>query len=176
MKSLLIKKPLLSRGRLLNHGFTLIELLVVIAIIGILASVILASLNAARAKARDARRLSDLKQVQTALSMYYSDNGNYPSTGGIGWANCTTTWGGGGHGTSGASGYIPNLAPTYIPALPLDPKPTEPSSCYVYTSNGTDYMFLVHGTVEGTVPDSLKRPLSPTQKTYSIYTPGATNW
>jgi prepilin-type N-terminal cleavage/methylation domain-containing protein len=63
-----------------DYGFTLIELLVVIAIIGILSSVILASLNTARVKARDARRISDMNQVQTALAFYYSDNNQYPTS------------------------------------------------------------------------------------------------
>ena len=51
-----------------NKGFTLIELLVVIAIIGILSSVVLASLNTARSKGRDARRLSDLKQISNQVA------------------------------------------------------------------------------------------------------------
>lgn len=59
-------------------GFTLIELLVVIAIIGILSSLVLASLNSARTKARDSKRLSDMKQVQIALEFYYDKNGQYP--------------------------------------------------------------------------------------------------
>jgi len=54
-----------------KRGFTLIELLVVIAIIGILSSVVLASLNSARQKGRDARRISDVKQVQLALELFY---------------------------------------------------------------------------------------------------------
>ena len=54
-------------------GFTLIELLVVIAIIGILASIVLASLNSARQKSRDARRIADIKQIQLALELYFED-------------------------------------------------------------------------------------------------------
>lgn len=63
-----------------RRGFTLIELLVVIAIIGLLASVILASLQIARRKARDARRFSDLKEYKVALSNFFDDNQRYPTT------------------------------------------------------------------------------------------------
>lgn len=61
-------------------GFTLIELLVVMAIIGILSAVVLTSLNGARAKGRDARRISDIKQIQLALELYYDSRGYYPLT------------------------------------------------------------------------------------------------
>ena len=61
-----------------NQGFTLIELLVVIAIIGLLSSVVLASLNSARIKARDAKRLSDMNQIHLALELYYDENIAYP--------------------------------------------------------------------------------------------------
>lgn len=64
--------------RLHHQGFTLIELLVVIAIIGLLSSVVLASMNSARMKARDARRKADLKQIQIALQLYYDTYGVYP--------------------------------------------------------------------------------------------------
>lgn len=67
-----------------TKGFTLIELLVVIAIIGILSSVVLASLNTARAKARDAKRLSDMHQMQVALELYYNSFGGYPDSDGAG--------------------------------------------------------------------------------------------
>jgi len=69
-----------------SKGFTLIELLVVVAIIGILATVVLASLGSARTSAEDAKRLAIVKELQNALEMYYLDNGRYPEEG-------TTSWG-----------------------------------------------------------------------------------
>jgi len=56
-----------------KKGFTLIELLVVIAIIGILATIVLVSLNSARVKARNARRQSDIHQISLAMEMCYDD-------------------------------------------------------------------------------------------------------
>jgi prepilin-type N-terminal cleavage/methylation domain-containing protein len=62
-----------------KSGFTLIELLVVIAIIGVLASIILASLKQARAKARDSKRIQDITQINTAIQLYMNDhNGEAP--------------------------------------------------------------------------------------------------
>ena len=68
-----------SMYRTQTRGFTLIELLVVIAIIGILSSVVLASLNSARKKGRDARRISDIKQLQLALELYNDTNQGFPT-------------------------------------------------------------------------------------------------
>ncbi|MFZ4499897.1 MAG: type II secretion system protein [Minisyncoccia bacterium] len=74
-----------------QKGFTLIELLVVIAVIGILASVVLASLNSARKKGADAKIKSELKQIATALELYYDTYGTYAAVGsgymdmGAGW-------------------------------------------------------------------------------------------
>jgi len=90
-----------------RKGFTLIELLVVIAIIGVLASVVLASLNTARAKARDARRRAAVQQVKLALEFYYDANNVYPSIGADGFG---IPWG----------GLAVPLAP-YIPRIDEDP-------------------------------------------------------
>lgn len=61
-----------------SSGFTLIELLVVMSIISLLSSVVMTSVSRARIKARDTARLTNLKQIQTALALYYSDSGVYP--------------------------------------------------------------------------------------------------
>jgi general secretion pathway protein G len=65
--------------RLAQKGFTLIEMLVVISIIGILATLVAANLNSARSRARDAQRKSDIKNIATALRIYYNDNSSYPA-------------------------------------------------------------------------------------------------
>ncbi len=131
----------------IQGGFTLIELLVVIAIIGMLSSVVLASLNSARVKARDAKRKSDLKQLQLALEFYYDTNNAYPS-GGAGsdqswWANNT-----------GSGILTPLVANGLIPSLPHDPGKNAyvGSGCggaqfYAYWSDGQDYLL---GAVEET--------------------------
>lgn len=96
-----------------SKGFTLIELLVVIAIIGLLASTVIASLSSARVKARDARRIADLRSIRTALELYVSSNGQYPANG---YWTCSFD--------SAAWGSLATALAPYISKLPTDPRNT----------------------------------------------------
>jgi len=61
-----------------NLGFTLLELLVVITIVGFISVLAIASMTSVRAKSRDSKRLTDIKQIQAALNLYYTDKRMYP--------------------------------------------------------------------------------------------------
>lgn len=100
-----------------KKGFTLIELLVVISIISLLASIVLASLNSARQKARNASRLSSIRTLVLAFNFAFDNSGSFPSTNYVCVsATCYEGW----------STYVANatvdafLAP-YLPSKPSDP-------------------------------------------------------
>lgn len=140
-------------------AFTLIELLVVIAIIGILSSVVLASLSNARASARDTQRVQALRNMQTALEIYYNDNGQYPDTGSSWQGGCDY----GNHGYD-SSGYIPGLVPEYMTRLPEDPRCGETynwsgGASFIYKSDGEDYALLNHHGIETFDPEDTNHPL-----------------
>lgn len=61
------------------RGFTVIELMIVVSIFSTISSTIFVSMNSAKAKGKDSYRVSQVKQVQNALALYYSKYGNYPS-------------------------------------------------------------------------------------------------
>ena len=100
-----------------KKGFTLIELLVVIAIIALLATISVIALGQSRARARDARRLSDIRQMQTALALYAHDAGSYPA--------------------DLASGTIAYASSTYMTTITTPPIPDDGctgSSVYTYAT------------------------------------------
>ena len=110
-----------------KKGFTLIELLVVVAIIGLLATLSIVALNNARARARDAKRVADVKQIQTALELYYNDQGAYPAS----------------LGTTVASGTT-----VYMTSVPTAPTPndgacTTSNNPYTYTSDDTNRSYHI---------------------------------
>lgn len=117
-----------------KQGFTLIELLVVIAIIGLLSTLSVIALNSARSKARDAKRISDVKQMQVALEMYYNDMGDYPTAASM---------------TPGAAIYSTDVAAPFLRSIPTPPTPYDGAVCagadsttytkasYLYTRTAT---------------------------------------
>ncbi|MDD5551098.1 MAG: prepilin-type N-terminal cleavage/methylation domain-containing protein [Candidatus Omnitrophica bacterium] len=107
-----------------KKGFTLIELLVVVAIMGLMAALAIVSLNQARAKARDARRVADVKQIQTALELYYMDQAKYPGTAGTMVVADGQCLGAGGFAAPGSC-----TAPIYMGLIPTNPAPQADGIC-----------------------------------------------
>ena len=113
-------------------AFTLVELLVVIAIIGVLSTLSVVVFNNARAKARDSRRLSDVKQIGMALELYYDDKGRYPPpptpTGTPITGLCLSN-----------SGFTSTCGTTpYLQKIPSDPLPNIHYT-YSYLNSGESY-------------------------------------
>lgn len=128
-----------------NDGFTLIELLVVIAIIGILSSVVLASLNSARERSRDARRQTDLNQIRLSMALLFDDCGTYPtSDGAVGSSSLSVS------ASNCDTGEAASLG-DYMSQVPSDP--SSGTYKYVEQTNGTSYCLMAE--MEGdTTPDN----------------------
>ncbi|MFH1246451.1 MAG: type II secretion system protein [Candidatus Liptonbacteria bacterium] len=119
-----------------SKGFTLIEMLIVIAVIGILASLVLVGLGPVQKRGRDARRISDLRQVQNALELYFSKEGHYPDA---------TTY-------SELDTDI-STAGIGVSKLPHDPnwRVGSTSEDYVYRASGDQKSYTLGATLEDAV-------------------------
>lgn len=131
-----------------KKGFTLIELLVVIAIIGLLSTLAVVALQNARQKSRDAKRVGDIKQIQTALDLYYADENAYPIEAAPGKvmgvdykALCSSGF--------QAAAACPAGDTAYMAQIPADPQTG--TQDYVYVSDGVGYTidFSLEGTTSG---------------------------
>ncbi len=137
------------------RGFTLIELLVVIVILAILAGISFSIYGNALRSARQAKRVSDFKEVMNALELYRGDNEHYPLA--LDWrSQCLD----GGH--LAPENVIPGLVPEYIRAFPADPDMEEGTntSCYMYisTETGDGYKLLDYKISNFTAADYKKFP------------------
>jgi len=121
--------------RMAKKGFTLIELLVVLAIIGLLSTLAVIALSNVRTKARDAKRLSDLKQIQTNLEFFNTVNNAYPSGEGVvlgtGESVCLNS-----EGFASRSGCGSN---PYMTDIPFDPSGDQ---AYVYSQLEGSYAIV----------------------------------
>ena len=109
-----------------------------------MSSVVLASLNTARAKARDAKRVAEIRQIETALAMYYNDYGNYPSiVHGLGFDSTCVPGQPVGCGHCRRWCDLETALSPYIKPLPRDPLGTiQTNYYYAYSSNTNDQMGL----------------------------------
>lgn len=111
-----------------SKAFTLVELLVVISIIGTLTAIAIGSTAVARAKARDTRRIGDMKEIQIGLALYYDVNKMYPSTIATG---------------------TPLTSEGYLPSIPTDP---QTNLSYEYLSTFPYKSYCLGVTLESTIP------------------------
>jgi len=126
-----------------KKGFTLVELLVVIAIIGVLSTLAVVSLNNAREKARDAKRVSDIKQVQTALELYFADSNGYA-------AGTALVLGGDTAESLSGAGFTASestTGTTYMGQVPSNATPGGAAYTYTQLSSGLSYQITF--TLEG---------------------------
>ncbi|MFN3188370.1 MAG: type IV pilin protein [Candidatus Paceibacteria bacterium] len=159
-----------------KSGFSLMELLVVVAIIGILAMIVYANFNNARATARDEARKVALKEMQLAIELYKAQEGRYPVAGCGAGTSFTAT---------GCYPYIVGLTPDYISELPRDPS----GNPYRYrtNTNGSSYKLLTERVEADTVTEGSDFARCPSftgcsgasshARTYAVYGgPGSVNW
>lgn len=142
-----------------QDGFTLVELLVVISIIGILAAMLLTNFVGVRGRAGDAKKKNDLRQLKTALRLYYNDFQHYPTASGASIAGCgldgDTTCG----GEFAAGGNS-----VYMNQLPVD---------FQYFSDGGD-SFILQAELENVSDDSIlesQNRCNPAGRSYYSGTP-----
>lgn len=136
-----------------KKGFTLIELLLVLAIIGVLTSFLVANLIGAKARARDAQRKSDLRQIQAALELYRADQNIYPAA-----------------PLPACGSQLLAGSAIYMQKIPCDPLNTG-QYIYTYTVNGTGTTYSLVTCIEN-VNDKQKDTAN--NSTYCAG--GATNW
>lgn len=133
----------------LNKGFTLIELMVVVVIIAILTSIVVSSFSQAKARSRDAKRISDLAQIQLALELAFDKCNIYPTFGTVNNRRVLITSSVVNNGCINPETRANYLMSDFISSMPTDPST---GSLYLYENyqNRFDYRLMaVLETMDG---------------------------
>lgn len=166
-----------------QSGFTIVELLIVIVVVGILAAITIVAYNGIQLRSRDTIRVNDLRAIHKSIELYKAENGSYPLP-----ANGSMNWTGNCSSFGSVTDYITGIS-TYVSRLPLDPKwKNTDNKCYLYRSNGTDFMILSWNSMEnicGGDPSNacnppeiraLDRQVTTNELSIAIFSPGAALW
>ena len=139
----------MSKINLNKKAFTLVELLIVIAIIGLIAAVSIIALGNARSKSRDTKRVTDIKQIQTALGLFFGDTGRY---------HTVDEWNTGSLFSTSSTGTT-----TYMNRIPVAPGITDGdcdrdrANYSYYSYNGSTYsLSFCLGSVTGSFSSGIK--------------------
>lgn len=134
--------------KFMKKGFTIVELLVVIAIIALLASIVFTAVTGTRARARDSRRETDIKEIQNAINLYAVNSHTFPACGAEVVVNGSTDC---------LSAQL--LAAGAMSQVPVDPLGKATGTCgdptayvYCYVSDGTSFTLrhnLETNTIQG---------------------------
>lgn len=122
-----------------SRGFTLLELLVTISVIGLIATLAITALNNSRVRARDAKRLADLKQFHQAMELCADDNGGSYTTP----TNCCSGITGANNNIFQCTNAAGNGIKQYLPQLDPDVKdPSTPTTdCNGLNNAACEYAF-----------------------------------
>lgn len=108
----------------MRKAFTLIELLTVIAILGVVIAIATVALQSAQAKARDGKRVQDVREIQKSLELYFNERAGYPGDGDAGGGYIVL--GEGATSLSGGNGWnSPASGTTYMARVTKDPSPSQ---------------------------------------------------
>lgn len=154
-----------------RSGFTLIELLVVIAIISVLAGLLLVNLVGVRGRANDTKLKNDLRQLKTAMRLYYNDYQRYPQPatsntsfagcGALGTGTCTV-------GTAWTAGSAPT---TYMQQIPLNIRYYAPAA----PANAFLLLIQLENASDADIAASVAK-CNPTSRSYYGGTPSALDY
>jgi len=144
-----------------RKGFTLIEILIVVAIIAILASVVLVGLGPTQQSGRDARRLSDLRETQTGLELYYAKCGYYP--GGTESGSC------GAFAAVSTPAWTPMSTALTGSAIGVTSVPQDPTSghTYYYSTDNVGAGYLLQATLENANNSAFENYTAPATGAYT---------